>query len=198
MNYIGSKHRLSDFIKTTIQETVGDNLSSKVFCDLFAGTGIVGRTFKNSVKQVIANDLEYYSYVLNRNYIENHRSLKTSDYITELNLQEGKEGFVYTNYCMSGASERQYFSNYNGRKIDAARMQIETWKNNHKINDNLYYFLLSSLLESADKVANTASVYGAYLKKLKKTAQKELEIVPANFEITDNPHKVYNLSLIHI
>jgi adenine-specific DNA-methyltransferase len=35
--------------------------------------------------------------------------------------------------------------------------------------------LLGSLLESADKVANTASVYGAYLKKLKPSAQKDIE-----------------------
>jgi adenine-specific DNA-methyltransferase len=32
-----------------------------------------------------------------------------------------------------------------------------------KIDDDLYYFLLASLIESADKVANTASVYGAFL-----------------------------------
>ena len=167
-------------------------MRSKVFCDLFAGTGIVGRIFKTSVKQVIANDLEYYSFVLNRNYIGNHTATKASDYISQLNQEEGKEGFIYNNYCAEGVSERQYFSNYNGRKIDAARMQIEVWKETKEIGDDIYYFLLASLLESADKVANTASVYGAYLKKLKKTAQKELEIIPANFEITKNSHQVYN------
>ncbi|MDR0538942.1 MAG: DNA adenine methylase, partial [Spirochaetaceae bacterium] len=34
--------------------------------------------------------------------------------------------------------------------------------------------------------------YGAYLKHLKKTAQKELVIEPANFEINANKHEVYN------
>ncbi|MFD2563588.1 DNA adenine methylase [Aquimarina rubra] len=191
MNYIGSKYKLSDFIKTSVNATVGSSLKNKVFCDLFAGTGIVGRSFKTSVKKVIANDLEYYSYVLNRNYIGNYKSIEISDYIAELNLLEGKTGFVYKNYCLGG-SERQYFSNENGRKIDAARMKIEKWKASEEINEDIYYFLLASLLESADKVANTASVYGAYLKKLKKTAQKELKIVPANFETTTNKHKVYN------
>ncbi|GHV33921.1 hypothetical protein FACS1894178_0430 [Bacteroidia bacterium] len=61
-----------------------------------------------------------------------------------------------------------------------------------KISENLYYFLLCSLLESADKLANTASVYGAYLKNLKKSAQKELILQPAFFEMNDNDHKVYN------
>ncbi|WP_299434095.1 DNA adenine methylase [uncultured Aquimarina sp.] len=192
MNYIGSKYKLSNFIKTSVQDTVGDTLKNKVFCDLFAGTGIIGRSFKTSVKQVIANDLEYYSYVLNRNYIGNHRIIEASDYIAKLNQLEGKKGFVYKNYCNGGASERQYFSNDNGRKIDAARMQIENWKVSGEIDDNIYYLLLASLLESADKVANTAAVYAAYLKKLKKTAEKQLDVVSASFEITDGNHKVFN------
>ncbi|MHA7059268.1 DNA adenine methylase [Aquimarina sp. M1] len=191
MNYIGSKYKLSDFIKTTVQETVSGTLKNKVFCDLFAGTGIVGKSFKTSVKQVISNDLEYYSYVLNRNYIGNYTPIEASDYISELNLLQGKEGFVFKNYCLGG-SKRLYFSNQNGRKIDAIRMQIEKWKISGEISEDTYFFLLASLLESADKVANTASVYGAYLKKLKRTAQKKLEIASANFETTTNQHQVYN------
>jgi len=191
MNYIGSKYKLSDFIKSTVKEVVGDSLERMLFCDLFAGTGIIGRSFKGSVKKLIANDLEYYSYVLNRNYIGNHTEIEALDYIAELNKLQEKKGFIYKNYCLGG-SERQYFSNENGLKIDAARTQIENWKNSGQIHENTYFFLLASLLESADKVANTASVYAAYLKKLKRTAQKELEIIPANFELTKNSHGVYN------
>lgn len=54
------------------------------------------------------------------------------------------------------------------KKIDTIRTQIENWKVSKKIDDDLYYFLLASLIESADKVANTASVYGAFLKHIKK------------------------------
>lgn len=61
-----------------------------------------------------------------------------------------------------------------------------------KITSDQYYFLLASLLESADKVANTASVYGAFLKNLKKTAQKELTLESADFEINSNEHQVFN------
>ena len=71
MNYIGSKYKLSQFIKDTIHSVVGNDLSNIVFCDIFAGTGIIGRIFKQEVKKIIANDFEYYSYVLNRNYIGN-------------------------------------------------------------------------------------------------------------------------------
>lgn len=72
------------------------------------------------------------------------------------------------------------------------RTAIENWKNGGDISDGLYYFLLCSLLESADKVANTASVYGAYLKNLKKSAQKELVLEPAEYETNDNEHRVFN------
>lgn len=47
------------------------------------------------------------------------------------------------------------------------------------------------LLESADKVANTASVYGAFLKHLKKSALKELILTPAEFQSTPNSHLVF-------
>lgn len=192
MNYIGSKQKLSPFLKSSIYSVVGKQLSDKVFCDLFAGTGSVGRSFKKEVKQVISNDMEYYSFVLNKNYIENHKSLNYQPYLDELNALMGVNGFIFNEYSENGKAERLYFSENNGKKIDAIRQKIEYWKTTNQINDNLYYFLLTSLLESADKVANTASIYGAYLKHLKKSAQKELIIEPAIFLENDNEHLVFN------
>ena len=194
MNYIGSKYSLLDFIDTTIENVVGENLSELTFCDIFAGTGIVGRHFKTKVRKVISNDWEYYSYALNKNYIGNHKDIADKEgYIKKLNLLNGVEnGFIYTQYCLGGGNERQYFSDENGKKIDAIRLQIEAWKNDGHITENLYYFLLCSLIESADKYANTASVYGAFLKNLKKSAQKPLVITPANFQLNHNEHEVYN------
>ena len=192
MNYIGSKYKLSDFISSSVKSIVGEDLSDKIFCDLFAGTGIVGRNFKKEVKKVISNDMEFYSYVLNKNYIENHEFLDNEIYIKELNETNGEEGFIFNEYSENGKANRLYFSEHNGKKIDAIRTKIEFWKTEKKISSALYYFLLASLLESADKVANTASVYGAFLKKIKKTAQKELILEPAIFEINSHSHEVYN------
>ncbi len=193
MNYIGSKYKLSDFIKQSVYSVVGNDLSDMVFCDLFAGTGIIGRIFKPEVKSVISNDIEYYSYVLNRNYIENHIAFEYQSLIEELNEIKGVEGFVFAEYSENGTSGRQYFSEYNGKKIDAVRLKIEEWKKNNQITENQYFFLLASLLESADKVANTASVYGAFLKHIKKSAQKNMVIEPAIFTPNDNSHKVFNI-----
>jgi len=192
MNYIGSKHKLSDFIKSNVTAVVQGDLKDKIFCDLFAGTGSVGRNFKTSVKTVISNDVEYYSYVLLQNYIGNHQKLEFEPWLDKLNDLDGIAGFISENYSEGGKAERLYFSAENGRKIDEARSLIEKWKDSAEIDRDLYYFLLASLIESADKVANTASVYGAYLKKIKSSAAKKLVIAPAKFEITTNEHRVFN------
>lgn len=196
MNYIGSKLKLCQtFLPNTIKSVCGTDLSQMIFCDIFAGTGIVGRTFKTSVKKVISNDVEYYSYVLNKNYIANHREIENkNEILEELNLLPLiNNGFIYSNYCLGGNGERQYFSDDNGKKIDTMRTAIENWRSEGRISNNLYYFLLCSLLECADKVANTASVYGAYLKNLKKSAQKELILEPAEYELNENEHIVFNM-----
>lgn len=205
MNYIGSKLRLSDWIVEIITQKYNASnpskpLSQTIFVEPFAGTGIVSRKLKPFVNQIIANDIEPYSYVLLKNYIENTKAIPNERIvflIEELNNlsiknQDYKEknGFIYQNYCQGSGSERLYFSDDNGKKIDVIRQKLEEWKTGRgfdshqhqvKITQNEFYFLLSSLLESADKVANTASVYGAFLKKLKKSAQKNLILSPAHF-----------------
>jgi adenine-specific DNA-methyltransferase len=194
VNYIGSKFKLLPWIKQEIKDIVGHDLSNKVFCDIFSGTGIVARGFKKDVKKIIVNDLEYYSYILNKHYIGNNRKIKDIEkYINELNnLPLINHGFIYQNYCLGSGSNRQYFSDYNGKKIDSIRIQIQEWKEKNIIDDSLYYFLLTSLIESSDKIANTASVYGAFLKHLKKTASKELILESVHFIESDEPHQIFN------
>ena len=67
MNYIGSKYSLLDFLQSTIENVTGykpgDNY---VFADLFAGTGIVGQTYREKGCTVLSNDIQYYSYILNK------------------------------------------------------------------------------------------------------------------------------------
>lgn len=213
MNYIGSKKSLLEFLEKSIYKVV--NKDSFTFLDLFAGTGIVGQHFKKLGNTIVANDLQYYSFVLNKNYIENHKPLKflklkkeilnlknskienrqkiVCDYLNNLDL---KEGFIYQNYCLGGAQnkvfQRQYFSDKNGKNVDTIRQKIEEWKQNNLINSNEYYFLLTTLLENIDKVANTASVYGAFLKKLKKSAQNTFTMKPAEFVYNNQRHQVFN------
>lgn len=195
MNYIGSKLSLLDFIQNSVFEIAG--ATNNVFCDLFAGTGIVGRYFKKQGYSVIANDLQYYSYVLNRHYIGNSQKLMFSNFPSEyvfdfLNNAESKRGFIFNNYSFGGGSNRLYFSDTNAIKCDSIRMLIEDLYSKHFINDNEYFFLLACLLESIDKYANTASVYAAFLKKLKNSAQKDFFIMPVETIMSNKPQLVFN------
>ncbi len=213
MNYIGSKLSLLEFLEKSINKVVDKNCGT--FCDLFAGTGIVGSYFKRKGYKIIANDIQYYSYVLNRHYIGNHKELNFTKLTKEiLNLKsvdiknrknfvcnylsdlKGVKGFIYKNYCLGGSKKqtepRQYFSDENGMRCDAVRQKIEKWKEQDLISNDEYYFLITSLVESIDKHANTASVYGAFLKKLKKTAQNNLIMKPAELIINEQDHEVFN------
>lgn len=193
MNYIGSKNKLSLFIFETIKSNISIPLENAIFCDLFAGTGFVGRTFKNKTKSIISNDLEYYSFVLNRHYIQNKNIPKKSlKLIDSLNNIDPNEGFIYKNYSPGGDKKRQYFTEENAAKIDAIREQIEKWKLQKEISEDVYFCLLTLLLEASDKVANTASVYGAYLKSFKKTAQSSIVIKETDFTKTSSENMVYN------
>lgn len=213
MNYIWSKLSLLKFLEESIWKVVKED--SFTFSDLFAWTGIVGRYFKEKWHKVIANDLQYYSYVLNRHYIWNHKELifdglmpllpelkdtpisDRKDYVCRyLNNLKWVKWFLYNNYCLGGTKksdyQRMYFSDENGKKCDHIRTTIEEWKDNNYVTDDEYYFLLTTLIEAIDKVANTASVYGAFLKKLKKTALKPINLNPAHLFIDDHDHDVYN------
>jgi len=190
IGYIGSKFSLLDFLNDNISN-IGD-ISEKSFCDIFAGTNAVGMFFKNKVKTIISNDIEYYSYVLSRKYL-NNTIIECDDLISELNSLEGVEGNIFNYFSENGNSKRLYFSEENGKKIDAVRLKIEDWKITGKVNETCYYYLLTSLLEAADKVANTTSVYGAYLKKLKRTAQKPILLKNSEVDIVENQTNIsYN------
>lgn len=191
MNYIGSKLKLSPFLEESICSVVG-NIEDKIFCDIFAGTGRVGRHFKGLTKSIIANDIEYYSFILNKHYIGNTHLANSNELIDRLNRVAGVEGFIYKHYSRGGDGERQYFSDANAKKIDTIRQTIESWRESREIDDAHYYYLLAMLIEAADKVANTASVYSAYLKHLKHSAQKHLILKMLPIDDSGSDHQVYN------
>jgi|694.fasta_scaffold01993_42 adenine-specific DNA-methyltransferase len=214
MNYIGSKLRLLEFLDESITSIVDKDC--KTFCDLFAGTGIVGKHFKKLGYEIISNDLQYYSYVLNRHLIVNNDYLNFTNLNNLIpNLLESElknksnivcdylsklpkiNGFIYDNYCSGGTINKEhtrlYFSDINGQICDSIRIEIENWKNNLLINENEYFFLLASLIESVDKKANTTSVYGAFLKNFKKSALNLVKLESLEIIESDKNNKVFNM-----
>ena len=195
MNYIGSKVSLLDFIDKSIDEVINEEIKESpynyVFADLFAGTNSVGDFYKEKGYNVIGNDLQYYSYILGRHILENN-TLLDEDKLIKLNEIEPVEGFIYNNYCKGSGSNRLYFSDYNGKKCDAIRLEIERLYRENLINEDEYYFYLASLIESIDRYANTTSVYVSFLKKLKKSASKDFILKSFKQYPSNGNHKMYN------
>lgn len=194
LNYIGSKHTLSSTIINIISNEL-TNLNDKSFLDLFAGTGSISYRFQDLVQKCGANDLEYYSFVINNALIKCSYSEKLANYINKCNLLVGVKGLTYNNYSINDKCERMFFTNANSQRCDAIREYIETIFKSGEINQNEYYFLLGSLLVSIDKMANTSCVYGAYLKEWKNSALKDLLVTPIhqNINIKEEINTVYNL-----
>ena len=188
-----------------------------MFCDLFAGTGAVGEHFKKKGYSIIANDLQYYSYVINRHRVGNSAQLSFAGLSREIpdlskisdptvssldsikivcRYLEGLrpiKGFLYKSYSPGGTGgERLYFSDDTSMRCDSIRQKIEEWRVAGEISQDEYYSLLCSLIESIDKYANTASVYGAFLKKLKKSAAREFSLQPTPWIIDKLQHQVFN------
>ena len=73
-------------------------------------------------------------------------------------------------------------------------MQIEAWWQAGKLTEDEYFYLLTSLIDAADRVANTASVYGAFLKHIKKSAMKPLQLKRLAIVESDEEHEVHNVN----
>ena len=194
MKYIGSKQKLLDFIEKTIEKVAGKE-ERRVFADLFSGTGAVAGRFREKNYKVIANDIQYYSYVIIRNLVEgDFKSFVEPVLVKKLNLLKGIDGFISKNYCPE-LSERMYFSTGNGKRCDAVRKKISFLYNQGKINREQYFNLLSTLINSIDKCANTTSVYGAHLKHLKKPAQRDFVFEIDKIPFKSIKGKAYNMEV---
>ena len=202
MNYIGSKFSILSYIDE-VAEDFTEPKKNITFCDIFAGTGVVSKYFKEKGYNIISNDIQYFSYATLKGLIENSDELKFEklqkkhiDPFICLNGLNGKKGFIYKNYCLGGTKrnefKRQYFSDENAKKIDAMRIKIEKWKKKNLITEGEYFYLIACLIEAADKVANTASVYEAFLKDLKKSAQKTIVIEPLELIFKNKKYEIYN------
>ena len=193
LNYIGSKRTLFDKILKTCQENIPD-LASHTFMDLFAGTGYVGFNMQPHVRNTCANDLEYYSFVINHALHCCNYSNEIANTISTLNKLPGVKGLVYNHFSNHSVCERMFFTNENAMKCDAIRQYIQQLYEDKVCDQATFYFLVASLLVSIDKVANTSCVYGAYLKEFKTSAQKPLVLLPIHTKTTISTinNTVYN------
>jgi adenine-specific DNA-methyltransferase len=76
--------------------------------------------------------------------------------------------------------KRNFFTRDNAMKIEACRSQIDQWDGEGVLNQDEKAVLLAGLINSMDKVANTAGTYYAYLKNWNRKALKPFcyELLP--------------------
>jgi adenine-specific DNA-methyltransferase len=158
--FLGNKTKLLGFI--------GDIVADKcrgyyTFCDIFAGTGVVGHYFNRPDTKIISNDILDSSFVSLQCWFgtKNYNQEKIANIINHLNsLEPKKENYVSRNF---GGT---YFTKENALKIGGIREEIEKLDRKGKINEEEKNILLTSLIYAVDKVANTVGHYEAYRKNL--------------------------------
>lgn len=177
-------------------------IEGSTFADLFAGTGCVGDYFKGKYK-IISNDFLYYSFVLNKAKLsfgtfpkfecfENKYKKNIFDWLNEKNYEPNETFFIYKNYTPKG--ERMFFTEKNGIKMDGLRQEIENLKKENLINENEYYYLLASLLESATRYSNTSGTFEAFFKFWDSRAEKDFVLEPIEMNQIDlsNENVIYS------
>ena len=129
--YLGSKNRLLDFLEKVITQNASKKIG--VFVDIFSGTGVVANRFRKFSKKVIANDMLFSNFVINKvflNSTENNVKIsKIEKIIKQLNNLAQKKGYCYKNFGDT------YFTKENAGNIDSIREKIEILKNNKTITN---------------------------------------------------------------
>jgi adenine-specific DNA-methyltransferase len=164
--YLGGKSKLLEFIENETIKALKSKPNS--FFDVFAGTGVVGSHFANQGAKVVSNDL------LQHNYF----GLLTFIGPQELDLNVLADKIVHlgnikpTENYFSEHFGGNYFSPANAERIGTIRAEIE------KISDSLREkaALITSLIYSADRVANTVGHYDAFHRGQNNVSPIELKL----------------------
>ena len=170
ITYIGNKRSLLDFIGEGIKKVQNKLQKKKLkMFDVFSGSGIVARYFKQFSDLLIVNDLEKYSSLTNECYLSNENELNISllrEYYRELidgvncKLTNGiiTELYAPCNDSDIKPNERVFYTRRNAMYIDTARQLIE------KIPQNEQKYFLAPLLSQASIHANTSGVFKGFYK----------------------------------
>lgn len=199
MRYIGSKKNLLPFIERVVARSCR---GSRTFVDLFCGTAVVGRRFKELGYLVTANDLMAYAYTFARALVQSNEPLRfqglelgggnpLNDTLAILNTLPPQEGFVTHHYSPSG-SDRMYLTPRNAGRVDAIRQMIDWWRTSGKITDDEFHILLAALLDAVPSVSNVSGTYGAYLKFWESRSKKHLTLAPPALLISPGDHRALN------
>ncbi len=153
--YIGSKTKLIEWVFESLKL---NNIKS--VCDIFAGSGVVAGQFVTipNIKNIIINDILFSNEIIyHAFFMGQDADFKVLEELKEYYTQALK---LEENYFSQHFSDK-FFSYEDCVKIGSIREHIESL-NLDKLNKDI---LLTSLIYSMDKIANTVGHYEAYRKK---------------------------------
>lgn len=170
ITYIGNKRSLLGYIADAL-ETVRDELGKErlTMADLFSGSGIVARLFKGYASELIVNDIEPYSTLINSCYLTNRSQVDWAlleQTLHELNwriLEHWGPGFISELYAPQKEhriqrGERVFYTVRNANFIDTARREIAA------LPQDIQKFFLGPLLTEASIHVNTAGIFKGFYK----------------------------------
>ncbi len=201
MNYLGNKTKLNDWIYASIKDFIceyEDFSIEMIFADLFSGTGSVGKYWSAKGHEVIANDIQYYSFAKINSLLKNKQVRKTKieeilGRWNKINASKLSAGFITKNYSPFNKQTRMFLTIENAKIIDFVINDIKKIHSSKLINTQEKYYLISELIDAASRVSNTAVVYEAYLKKFKNSSIKKINFRnKITDEQTKTKAKVYN------
>ncbi len=172
ITYLGNKRRLLEHIEKEILLIAEKLNCQKLVCaDLFSGSGIVARMLKKYSSNLIVNDLENYSAVINGCYLINKKDFPAQEYSTlktkieELCSIEKIPGIISQNYAPQNdkdiqKGERVFYTRQNALLIDTYRRLID----NVVKEEPLKKFFLAPLITEASIHVNTSGVFKGFYK----------------------------------
>ncbi|WP_163556590.1 DNA adenine methylase [Helicobacter suis] len=162
--YTGAKTKILNEIGAVVAGISSiKNKPYKVFLDVFGGTGVVSEFFihRSIFTHFILNDFLHANHAIYQAFLaqEPFNAVLLNSLCKRYNALEN----LADNYYSENFGGK-FFSPLDAKKIGFIRDDIDHLLNNHVITLKEFYILLSSLLFSADKIANTVGHYDAYRK----------------------------------
>ena len=170
ITYIGNKRALLGFIGDGIKKVQKKLHKEKLrMFDVFSGSGIVARYFKQFSDLLIVNDIEKYSFVINDCYLSNEderNEIVLREYYHDIIQQAEKKlvkGIISELYAPKDdknilSGERVFYTSRNAMYIDTIRQLIDN------VTQNEQKFFLAPLLSEASIHANTSGVFKGFYK----------------------------------
>ena len=173
--YLGNKYKLLGFIEDIVSEKCA---MIESFCDIFAGTGVVGERFNKPGIKIISNDFLFSNYICLKAF------LTTSTIFTDIadkiyylnNLKADEDNYFSIHFGNT------YFSLRNAKKIGTIREEIDKIATSEEEKN----ILLCSLIYAVDRVANTVGHYDAFRKNMDMLQPLRLLMPYIDFSNNDN------------